>query len=316
MFEAKGLRKVFRPKRRGEVVAVDGVSFSIEPGHTFGFLGPNGAGKTTTIRLVAGLLKPTDGTITFDGSDIRQDPHKVRQATGLLTESGGTYDRLKCGEYLRFFGRLYGLNPQDSSRHIDELLGRFELTDSRSKLVGTFSKGMKQKLSIARALLHRPRLLLLDEPTSGLDPAVTETLWTLLSDLKAEQSVITILCTHNLDEAERLCDRVAIITDGRIVKEGRPGRLGSERDRTIRIVIKAPDTDAIRAVRETPGVGTVDEERIEEGYLLRVKTHQPASEINPLVARAVVDSGAELISLSEEAESLKDVYLRLTRGGE
>jgi ABC-2 type transport system ATP-binding protein len=304
-------------KNRQPVRAVDDVSFTIAPGETFGFLGPNGAGKTTTLRLVLGLLKPTKGQVFFDGKLVGPNAIELRQQAGIVTESAGIYNKLTCPAYLEFFARMYDMKPAEYKPRIAEMLKRFHLDDSTKRKLGGFSKGMKQKVNIVRALLHRPRLLILDEPTSGLDPEMTETVWEVLKELSADRSVSIILCTHNLGEAERLCDRVAILIGGRIVKEGRPDDLKEgvhgERLRRVKVVLTQLADELLAAVERIEGVQSV--ERINSNGL-RIFTPMPAGEINPRIAKALVERGAELVSLQTEASSLREVYLRQVGGAQ
>jgi ABC-2 type transport system ATP-binding protein len=313
MLEVRDLTKTFAPRKKSrEVHAVRSIDFAIPSGETFGLLGPNGAGKTTTVRMLAGLLRPTAGEIRFREEAHAFVPASMRALTGMVNESGGIYDRLTSLEYLGFFGRIFGLSPGEVERRASDLLARFELADVGRRRIGTFSKGMKQKLNLARALLHGPQLLLLDEPTSGLDPAMTEIFWEVLADLREQRELITILCTHNLDEADRLCDRVAILMNGRIVKEGTPDRLrGEGEERILRVRLAEVTETLLEAVRGVEGAVSAEA----EGDVIRVYTDQPASIFNPAVARTVVEAGGELVALEEETGSLKDIYLKIVRGG-
>ncbi len=196
-------------KSFGDILAVDRLTLSIKQGEVFGFLGPNGAGKTTMVRMLAALLAPTRGKASVAGFRIGQNDQEIRRKIGLLPEAPGLYDGLTAEQNLAFFGAMYGIENIDSqSQRYLELLG---LWNRRFEPVGTFSKGMRQKLAIARALLHEPEVLFLDEPTSGLDPQASRLVRDFISDLKGEGRTI-VLCTHNLEEADRLCDRVAVIS--------------------------------------------------------------------------------------------------------
>src|SRR6266516_1954337 len=211
-------------RRFGTFTAVSQVSLRVPDGAILALLGPNGAGKTTTIRMLSGLLAPTEGNATVAGYDIRREPDAVRACVGLVTDIPGLFEQMKVPAYLDFFGSIYGLSLAERTRRIDELLEFFELSTHRNvKMVG-FSKGMTQQLSLARALIHEPAVLFLDEPTSGLDPLSARSVRELIVNLKNSSRSI-ILCTHDLDEAERLADEVAIMRQGRIVASDAPSRL-------------------------------------------------------------------------------------------
>lgn len=318
MLEVVNLSKTYATRRGGaEVRALDGIDFAVPSGETFGLLGPNGAGKTTTMRLVAGMLRPSGGDARFDGRPVSESPERIRQITGVVCEAGGAYDRLTAQEYLQFFARMFRLERSQAARKTDELVDRFDLKACRNRRIGTFSKGMKQKVNIARALLHEPRLLLLDEPTSGLDPAMTETLWSVLGELCRTRSVITVLCTHNLDEADRLCDRVAIIVNGKILKQGRLDQLKSEvhesGGQAVQAVLAEDCPTVSGAVRRIDGVTSAEPAG---NATLRIVISRDCREVNPQIAKAVVDNGGQLVSLQQETTTLREVYLRTIKGGQ
>ena len=205
-------------RRFGDRVAVSGLDFSVGEGEVFGLLGPNGAGKTTTVRMLCGLLAPSEGEAEICGNRLGRDEEAVRGAVGLLTEQPGLYDRLSALDNLLYFARLYGVEDTLARARVARVLATFGLGGREGERVGGFSKGMRQKLAIARALIHEPQVIFLDEPTSGLDPEASATVRTLVESLAAEGRTL-VLCTHNLDEAERLCDRVAVVK-GRILALG------------------------------------------------------------------------------------------------
>jgi ABC-2 type transport system ATP-binding protein len=194
------------------VTAVDSLTFGVEPGEIFGFLGPNGAGKTTTIKMLTGQLRPTSGQAAVWGYDIVRDRSQIKPAIGVVFEFQNIYERMTAVENLRFSARLYGVN----GKRVQQVLAQVGLSDQRRKKTADFSNGMKQRLLIARALLHQPQVLFLDEPTKGLDPGVARDIHAIIQDLKAE-GVTVFLTTHYMEEADRLCDRVAILDGGRIV---------------------------------------------------------------------------------------------------
>ncbi|MFH1226743.1 MAG: ABC transporter ATP-binding protein [Planctomycetota bacterium] len=299
-------------KKRQSVLAVDSISFSINPGEIYGLLGPNGAGKTTTIRMLAGLLTPTSGEIGFEGVPIRESPETFRSKCGIVPEASGVYNKLNPVEYLDFFGRMYHVPGLERVKRISELLEQFELAEQKHRRLETFSKGMKQKVNLARALLHHPRILMMDEPTHGLDPAMTEMFWQLLIQLRTKENATIILCTHNLDEAERLCDKVAIILKGQIIKEGSPERLSGQAQKTRCVLtLKSPRPDIVIALKQLPGIESVLNE---EPPVIHFTTALPADEINPQAALLVVKHGGELVSLYAEKTTLREIYLAAIKG--
>jgi ABC-2 type transport system ATP-binding protein len=213
------IRFIALHKTYGSMVAVQSLTFTIEAGQVFGFIGPNGAGKTTTIRMTMGLLAPTSGTVLLGGHDIRQEPEAAKAITGYLADHPFLYDKLTGLEFLRFVGGLYGIPARDLTRRSTELLEQFLLLDRAQELTESYSHGMKQRLALAAALVHRPRILVLDEPMVGLDPQGAIAFRRLLAELSA--SGITIfLSTHSLSVAEELCDQIGILDHGRLIALG------------------------------------------------------------------------------------------------
>ena len=215
MIEVDGLTKRFYDP--GEVVAVDGVSFRCAPGEVFGLLGPNGAGKTTALRMLATLLAPDAGTARLDGRDVREDPEGVRRAIGYLSSNTGLYGRLTCREMIHYFARLQGV--PDPDRRTAELIDRFDLDAYATRRCDKLSTGNKQKVSIARAIVHDPPILIFDEPTSGLDVIVAQTVLEFIEDVRASGRCV-LYSTHIMSEAERLCDRIGILHRGRLLAIG------------------------------------------------------------------------------------------------
>jgi len=206
-------------KQYGEFTAVDGVSLDVQPGQIHGFLGPNGAGKTTTIRMIAGLLKPTSGRIEVDGHDLATAPEAAKAALGFIPDRPFIYEKLTAGEFLRFHGGLYGMAPAAVEARIGEMLDLFELGRWQHELVESFSHGMKQRLVMSAAFLHRPKAVLVDEPMVGLDPRGAR----LIKDVfrrMSERGVAILMSTHTLEVAEEMCDRISIILKGRIIAHG------------------------------------------------------------------------------------------------
>lgn len=213
MISVRGLTKRF-----GAVTAVDGVSFDVSSGEVFGLLGENGAGKTTTLRMLATLLKPTEGGAFIGGIDLCERPHEVRRIVGILFE-GGVYDRLTARENIRYFGRLHGLGGKELEARIDHLLATFSMTEYADRRAGHFSKGMRQKVVIARSVVHDPQVLFMDEPTSGLDVTAARLVHDFVAHAKAQGKTI-IFSSHNMTEVEKLCDRVGVIHKGRLTALG------------------------------------------------------------------------------------------------
>src|SRR6476660_6183895 len=220
------LRTTGLGRRFGDLWAVRSIDLEVHRGEVVGLLGPNGAGKTTTVRLLTALIEPTEGRASVDGFDVVAQPDEVRARLGILTETPGLYDKLSATANLDFFGRLYGLDATTRAERIERYLRLFSLWDRRDDIAGTFSKGMKQKLAIARALLHDPAVVFLDEPTAALDPEAAYVVREAIEDLRRAGRTI-VLATHNLDEADRLCDRIAFVRGG-LLRIDSPARLRGE----------------------------------------------------------------------------------------
>ena len=302
MIEAIGLGKTF-----GSLVAVRDLTFTVGDGEIFGILGPNGAGKTTTVRMLAGLIAPTDGDARINAMALGPESQRIRAITGILTESPGLHDRLTARQNLGYYGRLYGMRGGDLRRAVDRYLGVVGLADSADRRVGGFSKGMRQKVAIARALLHEPDVVYLDEPTSALDPSAAKSIRDFVATLRdAGRSIL--VCTHNLDEAERLCDRIGIMR-GTLLALDTPARL---RRRNGTAAVKV---DLVGARRPESfldllvGLPFVDAARASNGSLL-VEVRDPRGD-NPELVRTLVDAGARIVGVAEEAATLEQVYLDL-----
>jgi sodium transport system ATP-binding protein len=219
MIEARNLVKRFRDNKRGTVCAVDGVSFSCRPGEIYGLLGANGAGKTTTLRMLATILAPTEGTALVAGCDITREPQTVRSRVGFLSTATALYGRLSAQEMVEYFGRLHGLEERTLRRRVDELFTRLEMNDFRDRRCDKLSTGMKQKVSIARTLVHDPSVMIFDEPTVGLDVIAARAITAFIRECRDHGKTV-VFSTHVMSEVEKLCDHIGIIHDGKLLAEG------------------------------------------------------------------------------------------------
>ncbi|HEX6127979.1 MAG TPA: ABC transporter ATP-binding protein [Candidatus Limnocylindria bacterium] len=304
MIVVEGLRRDF-----GRLVAVHDLSFEVADGEIFGLLGPNGAGKTTTVRMLAGLIRPTLGSATVNGHALGEGSQRIRALTGILTESPGLHDKLTASQNLAYYGRLYGLTGGALRAAVDRYLGVVGMADHADRRVGGFSKGMRQKVAIARALLHEPEVIYLDEPTSGLDPSAAKTVRDFVATLR-ELGRSIVVCTHNLDEAERLCDRIGIMR-GTLLRLDTPAGLRRHgRYATVRVELngaRGPESflDLLATLPFVLGAQVRDEERS-----LLVEMADPPTDTPDLVA-SLVAAGARISGVREEAASLEEVYLDL-----
>jgi sodium transport system ATP-binding protein len=224
MIEARSLLKRFQDKKRGEIRAVDNVSFTCQPGKIYGLLGANGAGKTTTLRMLATILEPTDGTAIVCGYDVIDYPEKVRANVGFLSTATALYPRLTAQEMVEYFGRLNGLDEATLKKRIDDIFSRLDMNSFRDRRCDKLSTGMKQKTSIARTLVHDPPVMIFDEPTTGLDVMTARTIIGFISDCRAQGKTV-IFSTHIMSEVERLCDSIGIIHGGKLLAEGTVAQL-------------------------------------------------------------------------------------------
>jgi ABC-2 type transport system ATP-binding protein len=289
----------------GQVRAVDGLDLEVPAGTVFGFLGPNGAGKTTTIRLLLGLLEPSAGRAAVLGFDTRSDGASIRAQSGALLEHHGLYERLSAEENLAFYARVWRLDRVARADRIRELLQPLGLWERRHEPVARWSRGMKQKLAVARALLHKPSLLFLDEPTAGLDPVGAATLRDELGTLVSREGVTVFLTTHNLAEAERLCGRVAVIKQGRLVAVGHPDELKARGANKAEIVGRGFGDSVLELLRRSPGVVRAD---LQNGRI--VLELDEGAETAPLVT-LIVQSGGQVEEVRKDKGSLEDVFLTL-----
>ncbi|MFX0097647.1 MAG: ATP-binding cassette domain-containing protein [Candidatus Hodarchaeota archaeon] len=301
--EAKDLTKIFE-----RTIAVDHISFSVKSGEVFSLLGPNGAGKTTTVRMLCGLLKPTEGSATVGGHDIIHDTKKVRQIVGFLPEVHGLYERLSAYENLDFYGQLYGLSNHERHAKIRELLELVGLWERRNEKTGTFSRGMKQKIAIARSLIHDPEILFLDEPTSGLDPTMSKKVRDFITELCRKQSRTAFICTHRLAEAEQLSTRVVIINRGRTVAVGKTEIMRKRlwKYRRFKISLVGLAKPILKILKGIPAISNIET----ENSCIFFEVENPV-ETNPIIVSEVVKAGGQIIAFEEVRRSLEEIYLKI-----
>ncbi|PJF41478.1 MAG: ABC transporter ATP-binding protein [Chloroflexi bacterium] len=305
MIEAHGLTKDF-----GDFRAVDNVTLTVEPGTVLAMLGPNGAGKTTTVRMMTSILAPTAGTATIAGFDVVKQPSYVRAHVGVLTEQHGLYERMKAVEYLDFFGRVYRMPPEIYQKRALDLMERFDLTFALDKRLGEYSKGMKQKLALVRAMLHDPPVLLLDEPTSAMDPQSAKLVRDAIIELQHEERTF-LITTHNLAEAQILADRIAIIRHGRIIADGVFSDL-------VRSFVGEPmmelrvNGELNGLVNDLSSMVEIDSSGID---WLRYRAPEPRK-TNPELLRRVTALGVEVVTLAPVSQTLEQVYLQVVKEDE
>jgi ABC-2 type transport system ATP-binding protein len=292
-------------KEFGRILAVDNLTLDVREGEVFGFLGPNGAGKTTTVRMLTSLISPTRGSATVAGFAIGSRDTDIRRTVGLLTETPGMYDTLSAEYNLRIYAELYEV--ADVRGQVEKYLKMLGLWDRRLDAAGTFSKGMKQKLAIARALLHEPRILFLDEPTAGLDPEASHLVREFIAELKKEGRTI-FLCTHNLDEADRLCDRVGVFKTRLLVVDTPSNLRNSVFGRKVIFHLRAADEKMADSLRRLPFVREVS--RVENKLVVGLENPEAQ---NPDLIRELVRAGADVMFVGELRHSLEDVYLQLVK---
>jgi ABC-2 type transport system ATP-binding protein len=304
MIETHDLSKQF-----DDFQAVDGVTLTIGSGRVLALLGPNGAGKTTTVRMLTSILRPSRGWARVAGLDVVRQAAQVRGLVGVLTEQHGLYGRMAAVEYLDFFGEIYGLGRAARQARIERLLTHFGLWDDRARRIGEYSKGMRQKLALARALLHEPPVLLLDEPTSAMDPESARLVRDAIRQLRSAERTI-VICTHNLTEAEELADELAIIRRGRIIAQGTP--------QALRNALLGPGEWELRLAAPLSG-----DFALPNGMTLtsrgpdwlRLRSADPAATHPALLTRLLAD-GAAPLSLAELPRSLEQVYLQAVAAAE
>jgi ABC-2 type transport system ATP-binding protein len=304
MIDTENLTRKF-----GNLTAVDDLTLHVDEGEVFGFLGPNGAGKTTTVRMLCCLISKTSGKIRLGDFSVDTEPDRlaIRKMVGLLPENVGLYDSLSAYRNLDFYGKLYEVPPEKRQENIERYLRLLDILDRKDDSVGTFSKGTKQKIAIARALIHDPKILFLDEPTANLDPEAAKTVRDFILELKKEKRTI-FLNTHNLDEAERLCDRIGILKTRLIAVDSPKNLERSQHNRKTVVHLETVTADVLAAIEKLSAVKNV---RTSDNKLI-LDVDNPEKD-NPELVRAIVAAGGNVQYVTELKSSLEDVYLKLVR---
>jgi len=309
MIKVEGLTK-----RYARTLAVDNISFEVEKGQIVGFLGPNGAGKTTTMRVLTCFLPPSSGSANVAGFDVLENPMEVKKRIGYLPETPPVYPEMEVAEYLNFVGRLKGISTGDINRRVDEVMGRCAVGDVRNKLIGKLSKGYRQRVGLAQAIIHNPDVLILDEPTAGLDPKQIIETRQLIKHLAGDHTII--LSTHILSEVEQSCSSVIIINNGEIVAVDSVANL-HHRGRANEIisveVVGASPVSVRQRLEQVPGVARVVSRDARDGAAAFDVEALENTFVRPHLARAIVESGWDLTELKVVGESLEEIFLELTR---
>ncbi|MBI3597224.1 MAG: ATP-binding cassette domain-containing protein [Nitrospirae bacterium] len=299
-------------KRYGDLTAIEDVTFNVQKGEILGFLGPNGAGKTTTMRILTCFLPATSGTASVAGYDIFEQPQDVKKHIGYLPESPPLYTELTVTEYLRFISRIKGIERKDRTEALTRVLERCALTDVRHRLIGNLSRGYRQRVGLAQALIHNPEVLILDEPTTGLDPKQIIEMRQVIKELAGQHTVI--LSTHILPEATAVCQRVVIIHKGRIVAVDTPDTLSAQlrQSEKIRLTLRTPSPETAEALKTVPGVVSIFQEPSTDGQVFMVEC-ELGRDIRTELAAQAVRRGWGLLELTAVKLSLEDVFLQLTQ---
>jgi len=292
------------------VKAVENLNLRIRRGEIYGFLGPNGAGKTTTILMLLGLTEPTSGEVRVCGHDSTREPLEVKRITGYLPENVGFYEDLTARENLRYIARLNGIPDRESAKKIDEVLERVGLLEVADWPVGKFSRGMKQRLGIADVLIKDPLFAIMDEPTTGIDPEGANQILELIVEMSRERNMTVMLASHLLHQVQRICDRVGILSKGRLVAEGTVDELGAkilgESGSTVEVQVSELTPDLLQAVKGIKGVREVET----SGNTLRIRCD---GDLRAEISRAIAESGSTILELRGQLHTLEEIYLRYFR---
>lgn len=289
-----GLSKTFSNGKK----AVDSVHITLKQGDIFGFLGPNGAGKTTTVKLLNGILSPTQGSCSVFGKNPARCPQEIHAISGVVTEHAQMYDHMTGLQNLIFYGSIFGISPAESERRGMELLKQLELSDDKDKKLATYSTGMRQRLSLARALIHEPKILFLDEPTSGLDPKSAQNVHAMIRDLAAKKNITVFLCTHQLRYAQEICTHYGLMDQGRLLADGSLNELRAQICSGMTLKMKVTGIPL-----QSPF------QKIEE--CIYERTVKSEDEI-PIIIRQIVKDGGNIYNVATELPSLEDIYFKLT----
>jgi ABC-2 type transport system ATP-binding protein len=305
MIQVKGLTKYY-----GEHAAIHDLNFDIQRGEVIGFLGLNGAGKTTTLKILGCVLLPTAGEVTVDGIDIARDPHEVRRRIGLLPDTPPLYNEMTVGRYLRFVAELRGVAAGDAAAAVTEAEEKTALRDKHDDLISSLSHGYRQRVGVAQALVHKPKLLILDEPTSGLDPVQIVEMRSMIRALRGEHTIL--LSSHILSEISQTCDRLLVIQKGEIVAQGTEQDLATQLGGggTIEVEVAGAASRAVEVVKTVTGIGACRVLRDADGVALLSLEGSP--DLRPKVARALVQNGIDLLRIDRGAARLESIFLKLT----
>ncbi len=299
-------------KRYGPTLAVSEVSFEVQKGEVLGFLGPNGAGKTTTMRVITGYLPPTEGKVRVAGYDILEEPLEAKKRTGYLPESPPVYPDMTVVEYLAFVARIKGMARGEIKKRLEEVSEKVAITDVRDRQIGKLSKGYRQRVGLAQALIHNPDVLILDEPTAGLDPKQIIETRELIKGLAGQHTVV--LSTHILPEVSKTCQRVVVISAGKIVAVGTPEDLTRRLQgyETVLMTVEGPAADVIERLQRVGGVNLVEPRESSDLRLTLEVQAEKGRDVRPELARAVVESRWKLLELKTSGLSLEEIFLKLT----
>jgi ABC-2 type transport system ATP-binding protein len=287
-------------KSFGNIKALDNLNLDVKKGELLGVIGPNGAGKTTAIRITCCIMKPDQGDVLVDGYSIHKDPLKIKSLIGYLPEEPNLYERFKARDLLKYFSELYGVPGADINQRVEELLELVGMTHRAEDRINTFSKGLRQRISIARALVHDPEIIIFDEPTMGLDPATSQTIRHFINQLKGDKTII--LCTHYMDEADQLCDRVALLDQGRIRDMGTPQDLKSKIHGDLILLVRVTnplesDQEVISGFRSVENLETEDEQ-----YIISLNSREEISQILNVL-------GSRALAVNTKEPTLEDVFI-------
>ncbi len=299
-------------KKYGKFTAVDNLNMEIAPGHIFGFVGENGAGKTTTMRIVAGLLKPTSGEVFVDDTDILASTRHVKKKIGYMPDFFGVYDNLKVDEYMNFYSGIYGIPYKERRKITDQLLELVNLDHKKDFYVDSLSRGMKQRLCLARSMIHNPKLLILDEPASGLDPRARVEMKNILRELKDMGKTI-LISSHILSELAELCTMIGIINQGKMVASGTVEEINDKITRTGKLKITVTDKaeEAIRILKEHPSVGEI----YVNGNIIEADNSADKNVLSQILKRLVLQD-VPIISFTQSGGNLESIFMRLTEGSD